>query len=157
MARHRLTDRKLQALRRKDKRYDVMDTDVPGFGVRVSEIGQKTFILIARYPSSPNPTRRALGEYPALSLQKARERARDWRELIQKGLDPKTEEDRLRRTELRKQQTTFASVAEDYIARHVKGQRKARDNRKGDPQRADRTLGQPAYSLYYPRGHGRAD
>ena len=130
MARHRLTDRKLQALRRKGKRYDVMDTDVPGFGVRVSEIGQKTFILIARYPGSPNPTRRALGEYPALSLQKARERARDWRELIQKGLDPKTEEERLRRTELRKQQTTFASVAEDFIERHVKGQRKATDTER---------------------------
>ena len=130
MARHRLTDRKLQALKRKGKRYDVMDTDVPGFGVRVSEIGQKTFILIARYPGSPNPTRRALGEYPALSLQKARERARDWREQIQKGLDPKAEEDRLRRTELRKQQTTFASVAEDYIERHVKGQRKAKDTER---------------------------
>ena len=130
MARHRLTDRKLQALKRKGKRYDVMDTDVPGFGVRVSEIGQKTFILVARYPGSPNPTRRALGEYPALSLQKARERARDWRELIQKGLDPKAEEDRLRRTELRKQQTTFASVAEDFIERHVKGQRKAKDTER---------------------------
>jgi integrase len=130
MARHRLTDRKLQALKRKGKRYDVMDTDVPGFGVRVSEIGQKSFILIARYPGSPNPTRRALGEYPALSLQKARERARDWREQIQKGLDPKTEEDRLRRTELRKQQTTFASVAQDYIERHVKGHRKAKDTER---------------------------
>ena len=60
MARNRLTDRKLKTLRRSGKRYDVMDTDVPGFGVRVSEIGQKTFILIARYPGSSNPTRRAL-------------------------------------------------------------------------------------------------
>ena len=58
-SKHRLTDRKLQALRRGGTRYDVMDTDVPGFGVRVSEIGQRTFILIARYPGSSNPTRRA--------------------------------------------------------------------------------------------------
>src|SRR4029079_1457086 len=58
------------------------------------------------------------------------ERARDWREQIQKGLDPKTEEDRLRRAELRKRQTTFASVAEDYIERHVKGQRKAKDTER---------------------------
>jgi Arm DNA-binding domain len=76
-----LTDRKLKALRRASKRYDFMDSDVPGFGVRVSEVGQKTFILIARYPGSKNPTRRALGEYPSLSLEKARERARDWRDL----------------------------------------------------------------------------
>jgi integrase len=43
------------------------------------------------------------------------------------GIDPKTEEDRLRRLELRKQQTTFAAVAEDFLERHVKGQRKERD------------------------------
>lgn len=75
MARNRLTDRKLAALKPDGKRYDVMDTDVPGFGVRVSVTGQRTFVLIARYPGSSNPTRRALGEYPALSLEQARERA----------------------------------------------------------------------------------
>jgi hypothetical protein len=47
MVKHRLTDRKLKALRRKAQRYDLMDADVPGFGVRVSEAGQKTFILLA--------------------------------------------------------------------------------------------------------------
>ena len=47
-----------------------------------AETGQRTFVLIARYPGSSNPTRRALGEYPALSLEQARERARDWRDLI---------------------------------------------------------------------------
>ena len=130
MVQNRLTDRKLQSLKRKGKRYEVMDSDVPGFGVRVSEAGQKSFILIARYPGSPNPTRRALGEYPSISLGEARERAKDWRVLIRKGIDPKVEEARLRRLELRKQATTFASVAEDFIERHVKGQRKAVDTER---------------------------
>ena len=122
----RLTDRKLQSLKPKRQRYDLMDTDVPGFGVRVSEKGQRTFILIARYPGSSNPTRRALGEYPAISLEKARRRARDWRDLVEKGVDPKAHEASLKREELRKHQTTFAAVAEDFIERHVTGQRKAR-------------------------------
>ena len=130
MAKNHLTDRKLKSLRRKGTRYDVMDADVPGFGVRVSEIGQRTFILIARYPGSSNPTRRALGEYPSLSLTKARERAREWRELIRRGIDPKAEEDRLRRIELRKQATTFAAVAEDFIEWHVKGHRRARETER---------------------------
>ena len=130
MPRKRLTDRSLKALKPTKKRYDVMDTDVPGFGVRVTERGQRTFILIARYPGSSNPTRRAIGEYPALSLEKARERARHWRDLVRQGIDPKTEEDRLRRLELRKQQTTFAAVAEDFLERHVKGQRKERDTER---------------------------
>ena len=90
MAKHRLTDRKLIALKAGAPRYEVMDTDVPGFGVRVSETGRRTFILIARYAGGPNPTRRALGEYPAISLEKARRRARDWRDLIStKELIPK--------------------------------------------------------------------
>ena len=101
MAKHRLTDRKLSALKAGATRYEVMDTDVPGFGVRVSETGQRTFILIHRYPGSRNPTRRALGEYPAISLEKARRRARDWRDLIEKGVDPKAHEASLKREELR--------------------------------------------------------
>ena len=70
----RLTDRKLQALKpaAPGKRYDVMDTDVRGFGVRVTDKGQRTFMLLTRYPGSTNPTRRAIGEYPTLTLEKAR-------------------------------------------------------------------------------------
>ena len=130
MAKKRLTDRALKALKPRRQRYDLMDTDVPGFGVRVSEKGQRTFILIARYPGSSNPARRAVGEYPTVSLEKARRRAREWRHLIEKGVDPKADEARLRREELRKHQTTFAAVAEDFIERHIKGQRKARDTER---------------------------
>ena len=127
MQKHRLTDRKLNALKAGATRYEVMDLDVPGFGVRVSETGQRTFILIARYAGSPNPTRRALGEYPAISLEKARTRARDWRDLIEKGVDPKAHEASLRRQEIRKHQTTFGATAEDFIERHVSGQRRGKD------------------------------
>ena len=84
---NRLTDRKLQSLKPKGKRYEVMDSDVPGFGVRVSEAGQKSFILIARYPRKPKPDTSGAGEYPSLSLSEARERAKDWRALIRKGID----------------------------------------------------------------------
>ena len=130
MTKKRLTDRALKALKPRRQRYDLMDTDVPGFGVRVSEKGQRTFILIARYPGSSNPARRAVGEYPTVSLEKARRRAREWRHLIEKGVDPKAHEARLKREELRKHQTTFAAVAEDFIERHIKGQRKARDTER---------------------------
>src|SRR5690242_4787093 len=80
----RLSDRTLKALKaaKPGKRYDVMDADVRGFGVRVTDRRQRTFILIARYPGSTNPTRRALGEYPTLTLESARKKARHWHELI---------------------------------------------------------------------------
>jgi integrase len=127
MQKHRLTDRKLISLKARTTRYEVMDLDVPGFGVRVSEKGQRTFILIARYPGSSNPTRRALGEYPAISLEKARTRARAWRDLIDQGIDPKAHEASVRREEIRKQETTFGAVAEDFLERHVSGQRRGKD------------------------------
>ena len=132
MAKRTLTDRGIKALKpaKPGTLYDSMDTVVPGFGVRVSETGRRTFILLARFPGSKNPTRRALGEYGTLTLEQARAKARNWIELVRNGTDPKVQEERARREELRKQQTTFEAVAEDFIERHVKGQRRARDTER---------------------------
>src|SRR5262249_44920355 len=105
MAKRTLTDRLLKSLKAKPQRYEVMDNVVRGMGVRVSEHGVKTFVLITRYPGSKNPTRRALGEYGALTLEQARTKAQDWIALVKKGVDPAAEEERARLAELRKQAT----------------------------------------------------
>ena len=112
-----LNDRGLKAAKAAPKgaTYDLMDAVVPGFRVRVSETGRKTFVLLTRYPGSQNPTRRSIGLYGALTLEQARSKARDWLELIRKGVDPGAEADRLRLAEQRKRANSFASVAEDYI------------------------------------------
>jgi integrase len=133
MPKRTLNDRMIQSLKVVGKtadgkprtRMDVMDAIVPGFGVRVTEKGQKTFVLITRFPGASNPTRRALGNYGELTLEAARKKARKWLELIQAGKDPATEEERNKREELRKQKHTFAAVAEDFIKRHVSKTRKA--------------------------------
>jgi hypothetical protein len=84
-----LTDRKVKSLKGDrnlgDKlgHYDTWDAVVPGLGVR-----RRTFILMARYPGSRNPTRRALGVYGELTLEQAREKVRKWLELLRKGIDP---------------------------------------------------------------------
>jgi integrase len=103
------------------------DTEVPGFAVRVSPLGKKTFVLVSRYGTN-NPTRRALGTYPDMSLSEARERAREWRRLVAQRIDPKAEAQRRERERQRTQAHTFASVAEDFIA-HIKrlGQRRVYD------------------------------
>jgi integrase len=129
LVKDKLTDRRIKALKaaKPGKRYDVPDGEVRGLGVRVSDKGQRTFVLIARYPGSDNPTRRALGEYPTLSLADARDKARHWRELIRRGIDPKVEEERARLAEIRKNAVTFGAVTEDFVRRHVKGHRQARE------------------------------
>ena len=99
---------------------------VPGLAIRVTATGHRTFVLIARYPGSSNPTRRAIGEYGAITLDQARAEARKWLDLLKRGKDPKAEQERTKLAELRKQKHTFAAVAEDYLKRHVKGQRTAK-------------------------------
>ena len=86
----KLTDRKLKSLKpaKTGQRYEVMDTDLSGFGVRVTDKGKRTFFLLARYPGSDNPTRRAVGEYPTDTLADAHKKARKWREWIKAGERP---------------------------------------------------------------------
>jgi integrase len=121
MQKHTLTDRALKALKPAPagKRYDVMDAVVPGFGVRVTDKRKRTFVLVARYPGANNPTRRALGEYGALTLEKAREKARRWIELIQRETDPKNVEEQERQAAARNRENSFEVVAETFITRHV--------------------------------------
>ncbi len=136
MPRKALTDRSLKAIKPapKGKHIDHWDAIVPGMGVRVSDTGRKTFVLVMRFPGSRNPTRRALGEYGAVTLDDARRKARDWLELIRKGIDPVVQQERERAAELRKQENSFAAVAEDFIrdklATERKGEEVARDIRR---------------------------
>ena len=144
MGKQVLTDKGIKALKPapKGQRKDYMDAIVPGFGIRVTDkaddkgkAAQKTFVLVARYPGgNGNPTRRALGEYGALALDKARGKARDWIELIRKGVDPATEIERARQAaegakaaEQKAASMTIRAAMEDYIVRHVSKTRKAAD------------------------------
>lgn len=117
LPRENLTDKRLQALKAAPKgdRYDISDGITPGLAVRVTDKGTKTFVLVARFPGSSNPTRRAIGEYGAVTLEGARETARKWLQLIQRGLDPKVEEQREREEAARKRVNTFEAVVEDYL------------------------------------------
>lgn len=124
MAKQNLTDRFIQSRKPapQGRRDDYLDAVVPGLALRVTDRGHKSFVLVARYPLNPrNPTRRALGDYGAFTLEKAREKARSWLELIERGTDPKTEEARLKADEARKQSNAFGMVAALYIERHIKG------------------------------------
>ncbi len=99
-----------------------MDSVVPGFGVRVSDTGRKTFILLTRYRQGGNPTRRAIGTYGAITLADARKTAQDWLKLIESGKDPADEKERQRAAEQRKQENSFAAVAEQFVV-HIHRQK----------------------------------
>ena len=137
-----LADRALKALppAKPGTRYEIWDTVLPGFGVRVSDApdkwrpgkaGRIMFVLYARFPSSPCPSRRALGLYGALSLAQAREKASEWLALIRKGVDPAVVEEQARQAALRQQalarERSFAAVAEAFIADKLPSERKGRE------------------------------
>lgn len=90
------------------------DEVVRHLSIRVSGTGRKTFVLIGKCPGS-STTRRAMGDFPAMSLAKAREQALAWLLLMQKGIDPLQEHNREVAENTRKRQNTFKAVVEDYL------------------------------------------
>ncbi|MGN7770760.1 tyrosine-type recombinase/integrase [Phyllobacterium sp. 22552] len=118
-----LTDVGVKALKAADpgKRYIHKDTEVPGLGISVTDKGTKTFVLVARFPGSSNPTRRAIGEYGAIKLETARTVARDWKSLVRQGIDPKELETKRRLEEQQKRDNSFGMIVEEYIRLKVVG------------------------------------
>jgi hypothetical protein len=126
----KLTDRGLQALKPAEpgNRYTVWDTEAAGFGVRVTDRGVRTFIVMRRQAGRRNPVRVSLGKYPdELSLSEARDLAGDAKKLLKSGVHPREHEEQRRREKARERKDTFESVAEAFIARHVAGLRAKRD------------------------------
>ena len=147
MAKKLLTTRGLDSLKPADKRYDVMDSDTRGLGVRVGTTGKRTFIMFTRFPGSSAPIRAQLGEYPAMSLDEARERARHWRNEIRKGIDPRDGERAALVEQARKRENTFRAVAEDFMAwlpKRPKGARHAEQ----DAREIRRELMDPARNAW---------
>jgi integrase len=163
MAKKTLDDRFIKSPNRVPAtgRKDYQDALVPGLALRVTTAGHRSFVLVARYPLHPkHPTRRALGDCytpplskdpapalpprdvrnGALTLAEARDKAREWIDLIRRGVDPKIEEARQRAAALRQQTNTFAAVAAEFLDRHVKGpayvklEQEAQKLRAGQPK-----------------------
>lgn len=113
----RLTDAMIAGLKPAPEgtRIEIRDDLLPSFAVRVTDKGTKTFVLITRFPGSKNPARRAIGEYPTLSLHQAREEAREWLLLIKRGIDPRDEIAKSRAEQQRKRENTFKAVVVDYL------------------------------------------
>ena len=87
LAKKPLTDRAIAGVKPAPpgKRRLLWDAIVPGLALRVTDKGNRTFVLVTRYPGSRNPTPRSLGAVGAISLADARDTARQWLGQIRKG------------------------------------------------------------------------
>jgi integrase len=58
-------------------RLEVWDLTLPGFGLRISSTGRRTWIVAVRRPGKSNPVRLKIGALPPMSLADARGKARE--------------------------------------------------------------------------------
>ncbi|MGD0332459.1 MAG: integrase family protein [Xanthobacteraceae bacterium] len=96
---------------------DHFDKGYPGFGLRCSYRGAKTFVHVYRLHGKLH--RVTLGRWPAMPLAKAREAWRLGREALDKGEDPAFS--------LPKPPDTFAVVADEWLRRDQAGNRTVAD------------------------------
>jgi integrase len=131
-----LSDRRLRALQPAPPgtRIMIWDAAIPSFGVRITDKGSATFVVMRRLKNGPLlrrtigpawqvPWKGPKGEGLPVPLAKAREEARQAIFDMSKGVDPKTKREDERRAEKEKLDNAFEIVAEAFIARHVEGLR----------------------------------
>lgn len=107
----KLTKRIVDAARPEDEEYFVWDSELKGFGLRVYPSGRKIFVL--QYRSGGRTRRLKVGPYGALTVEEARDLARQNRGDVAKGADPSAERSKQRRT------PTVAELCEKFLTDHA--------------------------------------
>jgi len=115
-----LTDRKIASLKPGKELVEWWDEGTPGFGIRVSPKGKKTWFVM--YRSAGLRRRMKFGRYPEVSLEDARKKARKALSEVSEGKDPvrekKAEAAVLKRERL--EAKTFAQLAQMYLDEYAR-------------------------------------
>jgi integrase len=108
------TDRGLKALKPppRPKQVDYFDESLPGFGLRISYFGRKSWVVL--YRCNGVKARLTLGRFDVLPLAEAREQARDALKAAARGIDPALQKNRNREA------PSFRQLADRYIAEYAK-------------------------------------
>ena len=126
-----LTDRTIRALPVPTAGAVIIyDADVPGFGVRVTATGVRSFVL--NYVVHGRERRMTIGRFPIWSATAAREEAKALRRNVDAGIDPLYEQEaKLRAAEAARTAPTVQDLFDRYAAEHLprKAPRAAADDR----------------------------
>lgn len=112
----KITKRAVDALKGAAVRYVAWDTDLPGFGVRVSPSGAKTYVLKYRVGGGRAGRVRwgVIGQHGPLTPDQAREIARRWAADVAAGRDPAGDK------QDRRAMPTVADLMRSYLDSHVR-------------------------------------
>jgi Arm domain-containing DNA-binding protein len=90
MAKIKLTKIAVDAAMLAAKEYELRDTIVPGFLLKVTPAGRKIFMV--QYRTNAGERRKpAIGRFGELTVEQARSIAQDWLADVRKGKDPSVE------------------------------------------------------------------
>jgi hypothetical protein len=132
------TDREIRRIGSADvgQRPIHWDPLVPGLGLRVTEAGRETWVVVRRARGG-KLVNHTVGTYPAFPLSVAREEARRVLLTLAQGVTPRE----ARAAELAARGPSFEEVAEDYIKLWVEVERKTEKDRREVAARIRRELG----------------
>src|SRR6185437_5899478 len=102
-----LTDKEIQALKPRAKKYKVFDGD--GLYLLIHPKGGKYWYM--KYHIAARPHEVAFGAYPAVGLKLARERRETARQQLARGLNPRLEKKAARQS----RSVLFSGIAEEWI------------------------------------------
>src|SRR3954453_13194313 len=89
--RQRITKRAVDSVAPAAKDAFIWDTDVPGFGLKITPAGRRTFIIQYRLGGRSGSTKRlTLGQYGVITAEEARAEAKKLLGTVARGEDPGT-------------------------------------------------------------------
>jgi integrase len=106
-------------------RVELWDSSLPGFGIRITDKGSRSWVLMYRMTGGGPKRRMTLGTYPMLSLAEARQGAGEALQMVERGVDPAAEKKAAAKragpsAALVRSADTVASVAAEYLERHAR-------------------------------------
>jgi integrase len=122
----RFTDAQLKGLKPSNKRRILYEDGGKGFGIRVEPSGRKSFFLEFRFGEGKERRNRiiTIGQFPRVTLTKARSIAGQYLDEIEQGIDPATTKQTKKITN--RNALTVNDLVEEYIEKWAKVKKKER-------------------------------
>jgi len=116
--RAKITKRQIDSIQPGAKDVFLWDTDIRGFGLKVTPAGTKTYLFQYRMGGRGHPTRRyTIGPHGPLTPDEGRNIALELRAKVARGIDPARERAEGRAKALGGGPKTFGTLAEQFIHR----------------------------------------
>ncbi|MBV2127906.1 integrase domain-containing protein [Arsukibacterium indicum] len=109
-----LSDTEVRSAKPKDKLYSLYDGD--GLELRITKAGSKSWLFRYKRPHIGKTNYIKIGSYPETSLAQARKLRSEYRELLEKDVDPQKWIDDQAGRRRREVSTTLKNVAEKWFA-----------------------------------------